>query len=44
MAVPVKAGSHVIEVQWAATRDVVAGRAISAIALLALAVVVMRGA
>ena len=42
MAVPVNAGSHVMEVHWAATRDVVAGRAISAIALLALAVVAMR--
>ena len=40
MAVPVNAGSHVIEVQWTATRDVVAGRIISAIALLGLAVVV----
>jgi uncharacterized membrane protein len=42
MAVPVNAGSHVMEVQWAATRDVVAGRAVSTIALLALAVVAMR--
>jgi hypothetical protein len=42
MAVPVKAGSHVIEVQWTATRDIVAGRTISAIALLGLAVVVAR--
>jgi hypothetical protein len=40
MAVPVNAGGHVIEVQWTATRDVVAGRIISAIALLGLAVVV----
>jgi 6-pyruvoyl-tetrahydropterin synthase related domain len=40
MAVPVKAGSHVIEVQWTATRDIVAGRTISAIALLGLVVVV----
>jgi hypothetical protein len=40
MAVPVKAGSHVIEVQWTATRDIVAGRTISAIALLGLTVVV----
>jgi hypothetical protein len=37
MAVPLNTGSHVIEVQWAATRDVVAGRAISVIALLMLA-------
>jgi hypothetical protein len=42
MAVPVNAGSHVMEVRWAATQDVVAGRAVSAIALLALAVVAMR--
>jgi hypothetical protein len=42
MAVPVKAGSHAIDVQWTATWDVVAGRAVSAIALLALAVVAMR--
>jgi hypothetical protein len=42
MAVPVNAGSHVMEVQWTATRDVVAGRAVSAIALLALTVVAMR--
>ena len=41
MAVPVMAGSHAIEVQWSATRDVIAGREISAIALLALAVVAM---
>ena len=41
MAVPVTAGSHVMEVQWAATRDVIAGRSVSAIALLALAVVGM---
>ncbi len=41
MAVPVNAGSHVVEVQWAATRDVVAGRAVSTIALLALAAVAM---
>jgi hypothetical protein len=42
MAIPVNAGSHAIDVQWTATRDVVAGRAVSAIALLALAVVAMR--
>ncbi len=41
MAVPVMAGSHAIEVQWTATRDVIAGRAISALALLALALVAM---
>jgi hypothetical protein len=39
MAVPVTTGSHAIDVQWTATRDVIAGREISAIALLALAVV-----
>ncbi len=39
MAVPVMAGSHAIEVRWSATRDVIAGREVSAIALLALAVV-----
>jgi hypothetical protein len=38
----VKTGSHVLEVQWIATRDVVAGRAVSAIALLALTVVAIR--
>ena len=42
MAIPVNTGRHVMEVRWAATRDVVAGRAISAIALLALALAVMR--
>jgi hypothetical protein len=41
MTIPVQAGRHVMEVQWQATRDVVAGRAISAIALLALALVAM---
>jgi hypothetical protein len=41
MAIPIIAGKHVIEVRWVATRDVVAGRAISAVALLALAIVVM---
>jgi hypothetical protein len=40
MAVPVMAGNHVIEVQWTATRDIVAGRIITAIALLVLAAVV----
>jgi hypothetical protein len=42
ITVPITAGSHVIEVQWTATGDVVAGRAISAIALLALAAVAVR--
>jgi 6-pyruvoyl-tetrahydropterin synthase related domain len=37
MAIPVTAGSHAIEVRWTASRDVIAGRAVSAIALLALA-------
>jgi hypothetical protein len=32
VAVPVRAGRHLIDVQWTATRDVVTGRAISAIA------------
>jgi hypothetical protein len=41
MAIPVKAGSHVLEVKWQATTDVVAGRAVSATALLALALVAM---
>jgi hypothetical protein len=41
MAVPVTAGSHAIEVQWSATMDVIAGREVSAIALLALAVVAL---
>jgi hypothetical protein len=41
MAVPVTAGRHVIEVQWTTTKDVVAGRVVSAIALLALALVAM---
>ncbi len=41
MAVPVTAGSHAIEAQWSATRDVIAGREVSAIALLALAVVAL---
>jgi hypothetical protein len=33
MAVGVKAGSHTIQVKWVATRDVIAGRMITAIAL-----------
>ena len=41
MVVPVTAGSHAIEVRWSATRDVIAGREVSAIALLALAVVAL---
>jgi hypothetical protein len=39
MTVPVSAGNHTIEVQWTATRDVLAGRFVSAISLLALAIV-----
>jgi hypothetical protein len=39
MAVPVTAGSHAIEVQWSASSDVIAGRAISGIALLPLVLV-----
>ena len=39
MTVPVNAGRHVLEVRWAATRDVVAGHVVSAIALLILAIV-----
>jgi hypothetical protein len=42
MTIPIIAGKHVMEVQWAATRDVIAGRTISAIALLALTMVVMQ--
>lgn len=38
MAVPVTEGSHTIEVRWRATRDIVAGRTISIVALLALIV------
>lgn len=40
MAIPVTAGSHVMEVRWTPTGDIIAGRVISAIALLGLAVVV----
>jgi hypothetical protein len=41
MTIPIRAGKHVMEVQWAATRDVIAGRTISVIGLLALAIVVL---
>jgi hypothetical protein len=41
MAVPLIAGSHKIEVRWFATRDVIAGRGISAIALLGFVLVAM---
>jgi hypothetical protein len=41
MAIPITAGKHVMDIQWASTGDVVAGRTISAIALLALAIAVM---
>jgi hypothetical protein len=37
MAVPLTRGSHVIEVKWSTTRDIVAGRVLSGLALLALA-------
>jgi 6-pyruvoyl-tetrahydropterin synthase related domain len=39
MAVPLMPGSHKIEVRWFATQDVIAGRELSSIALLALAIV-----
>jgi hypothetical protein len=41
MTVPVTAGNHVVDVQWAATGDVITGRLISAFSLLALAIVGM---
>ena len=41
MTVPVTTGNHVMEVQWAATMDVIDGRLISAFSLLALAIVGM---
>jgi hypothetical protein len=40
MAIPITAGKHVVDVRWASTTDVIAGRTISAIALLALAIAV----
>jgi hypothetical protein len=43
MAVPVAAGNHKIEVQWTATKDVIVGRAVSSISLLALALMVTLG-
>ncbi len=43
MAVPVAAGNHTIEVQWSATRDVIAGRAVSSISLLALVLMATFG-
>jgi hypothetical protein len=43
MTVPVAAGSHTIEVQWTATRDVIAGRAVSSISLLALVLMAAPG-
>jgi hypothetical protein len=43
MAVPVAAGSHTIEAQWSATRDVIAGRAVSSISLLTLALMATFG-
>jgi hypothetical protein len=41
MTVPMNAGRHLMEVHWAPTWDVVAGRAVSVIALLVLAVTAM---
>jgi len=41
MAIPTIAGKHVMEIQWATTRDVIAGRTISVVGLLVLAIVVM---
>ena len=41
MVVPVTVGIHSVEVRWMATRDVIAGRAVSGIALLLLATVAM---
>jgi hypothetical protein len=41
MTVPVTTGNHVVEVQWGATTDVIAGHVVSAISLLALAIVGM---
>jgi hypothetical protein len=43
MAVPLAAGNHTIEVQWTATKDVIVGRAVSSISLLALALMVTLG-
>jgi hypothetical protein len=43
MAVPVAAGKHTIEVQWRTTMDVIAGRAVSSISLLALALMAALG-
>jgi hypothetical protein len=43
MAVPVAAGKHTIEVQWSATQDVIAGRAVSSISLLALVLMAIFG-
>jgi hypothetical protein len=37
MAVPVTPGSHMIDVQWRATKDVLAGRVVAILALLGLA-------
>ena len=43
IAVPVAAGSHTIEVHWMATRDVIAGRAVSSISLVALVLMAAFG-
>jgi hypothetical protein len=37
LTVPVTAGSHAIEVQWSATRDIVVGRVLTVLAILGLA-------
>jgi hypothetical protein len=37
LAVPVTQGKHTLEVQWRATRDILAGRALTGLTLLALA-------
>jgi hypothetical protein len=42
MAVPVTEGNHAVEIRWTATRDVITGRIISTIALLALIVVAIK--
>ncbi|HXP10743.1 MAG TPA: hypothetical protein VN828_19730, partial [Acidobacteriaceae bacterium] len=44
MTVPVTAGNHTIEVQWGATRDIVAGRVLTVLAVLGLVgTVVLEG-
>ena len=41
LTVPVPAGSHAIDVRWTATRDVIAGDAVSGAALLLLLTVMV---